>query len=224
MRHRGQRIRKRAACLLGSGVLLASGLSTGLLLSAGPASAQCSPTVPQATCDMTGTLDLTGGALGIEAPAALSWSATLNGLDQEVADTTDTAYTTVDPTGTGAGWTVTAAATTFTAGSDTLPDSGTLVTNGSTTSEADTTPPGNSCATGSTCTAPSLTGITFPVAITTATTGPTPTAIYDADTGSGEGSNVISPAVWWVNILSDATPGTYTSTITLAITSGPVGS
>jgi hypothetical protein len=224
MRHRGQRIRKRLACLLGAGVLLTGGMTAGLVLSASPAGAQCSPTVPAPSCTITGTLDLTGGALGIEAPATLSCAATLNGLDQEVADTTDTAYTTVDPTGTGAGWTVTAAATTFTATSSTLPDSGTLVTNGSTTSEADTTPPGSACASGSTCTAPVLTGVTFPVAITTAATGPTPTAIYDADTGSGEGSNVISPAAWWVNILSDATPGTYTSTITLAITSGPVGS
>lgn len=219
--------RRRAACLLGSGVLVIGGSMAGLVLSAGSAAAaSCDPATPATTCDMAGTLTMAAGSLGVQSSATLGWSATLTGLDQAVVDTTasDQLYQTVDATGSGAGWNVTAAATTFTNGSATLPDTGSFQTNGNVTDETDATPPTAVCSTGSTCTPPSLTGaVTFPVAITTAAATPTPVAIYDAAAGTGLGVATISPVGWWLNVPATAVTGDYTSTITLAINSGPAG-
>jgi hypothetical protein len=65
------------------------------------------------------------------------------------------------------------------------------------------------------------------VAITTAASTPTPATIYDtaAATGLGQmvigGSAAANPVGWWVNIPASAKAGDYTSTITMAIISGP---
>jgi hypothetical protein len=176
---------------------------------------------------MTGTLNVTAGTLTLTSPSSLTWAATLNGLDQTVVDTTavDQTYTVNDATGSGAGWHVTVSATTFTNTTHTLPDTGTLVT-GNTTSATDTTKPTAACAPGSTCTLPTN-NTTYPVAITTAPSTPTPVTIYDtaAATGVGQivigGSSAAHPVGWWVKVPATASPGAYTSTFTLAVISGP---
>ena len=81
---------------------------------------------------------------------------TLNGDDKPVVDTntSEQAYTVVDGTGTGAGWTVTAEATPFT-GSATgavLPDATVFETYGDPSSESDTSVRAVQCANGSGCT------------------------------------------------------------------------
>jgi len=48
-----------------------------------------------------------------------------------------------------------------------------------------------------------------------------PVVIYDAKAGSGIGAIVIADVGWWLNIPANARKDTYTSTITLAIDSGP---
>ena len=48
-----------------------------------------------------------------------------------------------------------------------------------------------------------------------------PVAIYDATAGSGMGAIVIADVGWWLNIPANARVDTCTSTITLAIVSGP---
>jgi hypothetical protein len=216
---------------LGVLAILASGLTAGsVALDSGPASAgPCGTAVTAGTtCTMTGTVSLTGGALTLTSPTSLGWSTTLDGLNQSLVDTTagDQQYTVNDATGTGAGWHVTTAATTFTNGSHTFPDTGTFVTDGSVSSITDTSAPSATCSGSGSCSLPTNT-TTYPVAITTAASSPTPVVIYDTAvaTGLGEivigGSSAAHPVGWWVNVPASASAGSYTSTITMEIISGP---
>jgi len=116
----------------------------------------------------------------------------LTGTNQSVVDVVgaDQQYTVNDATGSGAGWHVTVAATTFTNGTHTLPDTGTFVTTGSTTSISATAAPTATCAAGTTCTLPTN-STTYPVGITTAATAPTAVTIYDTAAATGVGQVVI---------------------------------
>ena len=55
-----------------------------------------------------------------------------------------------------------------------------------------------------------------------------PVNLYDAEANTGMGTIVIgaasggAPAAWWVNVPAGATADTYSSVITLAVTTGPV--
>jgi hypothetical protein len=172
---------------------------------------------------MTGTVTLSGGTLTLTSPSSLTWTGTLTGLDQSLVDTTssDQQYTVNDATGSGAGWHVTTGATQFTNGTHTFPNTGTFSTTGSVTSATATTAPTATCT--ATCSLPTNT-TTYPVAITT---GATPATIYDTaiNTGMGQivigGSTQANPVGWWVNVPASAISGSYTSTITMQITSGP---
>jgi hypothetical protein len=209
-------------------VLLTGGLGASVLLAGGTAqAAACGTAIAAGTpCTLTGTLILTSGALTLTAPSALGWSGNVSGLDQKLVDPTaaQQSYLVNDATGSGAGWHVTISATTFTTGTVTLANAGTVVTTGSVTSEAATTAPTAACSTGSTCTLPTDT-TTYPVAITTAASAPTAVTIYDTSAGTGLGSITIGigalPVGWWVNVPGATKAGTYTSTITLQIISGP---
>jgi len=220
--------RRRLVPLLGACVLLAGGLGASVLLAGGTAQAiACGTAIAAGTpCTLTGTLTVTAGALTLTSPTALTWAATETGLDQQVVDTVTAqqSYLVNDATGSGAGWHVTISATTFTTGTVTLANAGTFVTTGSVTSEAATTAPTAACSTGSTCTLPTDT-TTYPVAITTAASAPTAVTIYDTSAGTGLGSITIGigalPVGWWVNVPGATKAGTYTSTITLQIISGP---
>ena len=96
---------------------------------------------------------------------------------------------------------------------------------GSATDEAAAVTPDNACAPLTTCTPATTTGLTMPVAFTT---DGTLANIYDAATATGMGNIVVgalaggAPAAWWLNVPASAMADTYTSTITLTITSGPV--
>jgi hypothetical protein len=190
----------------------------------------CTPAVATtATCTLTGTLTLHGGALSLYAPASLAWSGTLNGANQSVVDGTHTTFKVDDERGTGAGWDVTAKATKFTTGSHTLPTGAawasgpkTLQFTGSSTTVASTTAPSAACTTSTTCTLPTETGISYPVGLT----GTTATAkkIYNAKANTGMGSVTVggtNPAAWWVSWAATTYAGTYTSTVTLAVATGP---
>lgn len=212
---------------------LTGGLTPVLIaLTPGTASAtSCGTAIPAgSSCTMTGTLNLTGGTLALTTSSSLTWTATLNGFDQSVSDVVagDEQYTVNDATGTGAGWHVTMAATTFTNGSHTLADTGTLVA-GTTSSIAATTDPTATCGANSTCTLPTD-STPYPVAITTAATSPSPSLIYDtaALSGLGEvvigGSTAANPVGWWLNIPANTyygSAGVYTSTITMEVISAP---
>jgi len=210
-------------------VVLTGGLTAGSagLLSGPAGAAACGPTAPTSgDCEMTGSVALTGGTLTLASPASLSWAGTLTGSDQSLVDTVpaDQQYTVGDATGTGAGWHVTISATTFTNGGSTFPDAGTFVTNGSTSDITATTGPSATCST--TCTPPANT-TTYPVAISPAAVTPTASTIYYASANTGLGSIVIggstaaNPVGWWVNVPGNAIAGAYTSSMTMAVISGP---
>jgi hypothetical protein len=210
-------------------MILTSGLTAGsMAVMSGPADAgACGTAVPAGTtCTMTGTVSLTAGSLTLTSPSSLSWSSTLTGSDQQLVDvnTGDQQYTVNDATGSGAGWHVTTSATTFTNGSHTFPNTGTFSTNGSVSSISATTAPTATCT--GTCTLPTNT-TTYPVAITTAASSPTPSTIYDTAVNTGLGQIVIggstnpAPVGWWVYVPASASAGSYTSTITMEIISGP---
>jgi hypothetical protein len=220
---------RRLPRALGALVVVACGLTAGsaaLMPGTAGATACGTPVAAGSSCTTTGTVSLTAGSLTQTSPSSLTWTTTLNGSNQSLVDTTsgDQQYTVNDATGSGAGWHVTVSATTFTNGSATFANTGTFVTNGSVTSVTATAAPTATCT--GTCTLPSnLT--TYPVAITTAASSPTPVTIYDTAASSGMGQIIIGgsaqpdPVGWWVNVPASASAGSYTSTITMEIISAP---
>jgi hypothetical protein len=212
----------RLTLLLASGVLLTGGVGASTLLAAPAQAVTC---ITPAVCSLTGTLALTAGTLNLITPGSLGWTSQVTGLDLNLVDptTADQLYTVNDASGALAGWHVTVAATTFTGTAGSLSTTGTFSTNGSTTSITATGYPTATCTTGSTCTLPThtTTPTTFPVAITTATTGPTPYVIYDANAATGVGSIAINPVGWWLNVPGNIKPGSYASTITMSGITAP---
>lgn len=172
----------------------------------------------------TNSLTFTG-SLGLTTPGSLGWSAALTGSSQSIVDSTpaDQQLIADDETGTGAGWRITLAATTFTTGTVSLPNAGTFVFTNS-HAVTSSTRPSVSCVT--TCTFPGD-NVTYPVAITTAASAPAPSTIWSAPAGTGlnaiiiGGSTSANPVGWWVNIPANAQAGSYTSMITVQIISGP---
>jgi hypothetical protein len=165
------------------------------------------------------------GSLTLNSPSSLTWTVTQQGLDQNAVDSlsSDQQLTVDDTTGTGAGWRITVSATTFTDGTNTLPNTGRLSITGSTSSLTSATP---SVACGGSCILPTDT-TTYPVTITTAASSPTAYTIYDASAGSGIGQITIGgsaaahPIGWWVTVPASADAGTYTSTIIVTLVTGP---
>ena len=115
-----------------------------------------------------------------------------------------------DLTGAAAGWNLTITSTTLTSGSDTLPTTASQITGISAT-----------CTTAGTCSSNSVTsGVATPVAIPAATTAPTAVKFFNAAASSGSGVYTVTPTIT-VTIPGSAKTGTYTSTYTLAVVSGP---
>jgi hypothetical protein len=213
------RTRLLAACLL------AGGIGAPVLLTAGTADATaCGTAIAAGTsCTLTGTATVTAGSLTLTAPGSLTWSATLNGLDQHLVDSTDTTYVVNDATGSGAGWHVTVSATQFTTGSHALANAGTVVNTGSTSSVTATTAPTAVCYAGAACTLPTD-NTTYPVAVTTAASSPSSYTVYDTAASTGLGEITIGSANlvgWWINVPANSPAGTYASAFTLEIISAP---
>jgi hypothetical protein len=205
-----------------TGGTLAFGASAAL---AGPCG---TPVAAGTSCTLTGTATLTGGTLSLTSPASLTWLGSVTGSPQSIVDVVpaDQQLLVSDLTGSGSGWHITTSATTFTSGGNTFPNTGTLVFTGSTSSVTATTAPTVACVVVLTCTVPTDT-TTYPVAITTAPAAPTAATVYDTSTSTGIGAILIggsvtpNPVGWWVNVPATALAGTYTSTITMQIISGP---
>jgi WxL domain surface cell wall-binding len=167
------------------------------------------------------------GTLTLASPSSLAWAAEQNGTDQSSVDETpaDQKLTVNDSSGTASGWDVTVSATTFSSGSHTLPDTSRLEFNGSTSSLTGAAP---SAACVGSCVLPVDT-TTYPVAIDTAASSPDAFTIYDASAGTGTGvvalggSSATHPIGWWIQVPASAYAGSYTSTLTLTLVSGPGG-
>jgi len=227
--HRSIPARAAAVALIAGGGLAAP---TFFASAASAADAPCTATAAGGTattassCDTTGTLTLQGGALSGTFPAALAWTGSITGTDQQIVDATDTTIGVDDLTGSGAGWHLTAYASTFTTGGTTvhkLADTGTLKVNGSLTNDQSTSGPGAACAGSDACTVPTPNLSSYPVKITTAAspTAENAVSIYSAKNDTGIGKTKITNLGWWIHVPANAYAGTYTSTITVAVVSAP---
>jgi WxL domain surface cell wall-binding len=246
MSHSMSSTRKRLTALAGASALIVGGGVAAVAFSAGTASAApCADAGTAggdlASCTVAGNATFAAGTLTMEAPPGINWGTvaaplTLTGAAVQVPDTVAGAdlnqYEVLDSSGTGAGWTVTASASTFTgtlAGPDTLPDAAALSFNGSDTLPAAATAPSVACADGvpADCVVPtSNADVTYPVVMATATGGGPAYRIADAAVGSGIGSILYGatvPGTFWLTVPPTALVDTYTSVITFAVTSGPGG-
>ena len=158
--------------------------------------------------NVTATATVNAGTLTLTSSAAPTVSATLNGTDQTPSYTA--AMTAKDETGSGSGWNLTITSTQFSTGGATPH---TLSTSASTMTGVT-----SSCAQG-TCTNPTN-SVTYPVSVPAGAVAPTAVKFFNAGATTGMGDFTVSPTVT-VAIPANAYAGTYTSTVTLAVVSGP---
>jgi hypothetical protein len=151
---------------------------------------------------LTPSVTITGaGGISLNLPSNPSVTDTLNGSDQTVSYAPVLGV--VDARGGGAGWNLEISATTFSDGF------------GHTLAPGQVSSATSACKGGSTCTAASSSGITYPLTITG-----TAAKFFNAAVNSGLGKIDVTPTVD-VSIPGNAFAGAYTSTVTLAATTGP---
>lgn len=150
----------------------------------------------------------TSGGLGLSAPTALAFpSTTLSGNDEDASTTL--ALVGDDQSGTGGGWKLTGTSTTLTSGAYSLPTNATTIT--AVTRTAGT---GN-------CALPAN-SVSYPVTLPAGSTAPTATKLISAASGSYSGTGAINLSVGVnIHIPGNARPGTYASTWTLTLVTGP---
>jgi hypothetical protein len=115
-----------------------------------------------------------------------------------------------DRTGTGMGWNLTITSTTFSTDDrqpKMLSDTASQITDVASV-----------CA-GDTCTEPKN-SIGYPLTVPAGATAPAPVELFNAEANTGMGDFTVTPTVS-VTIPANSYQGTYTSTITLAVASGP---
>ncbi len=149
-----------------------------------------------------------GGSLTMGAPSSTTINAvTLDGTDQTTTGTV--VLTPDDERGSGTGWNITGTSTTFTTSAPvhTLSTTTTKATSGSATAGS-----GN-------CSLPTN-SIGYPVTLPAGSTPPTAVKLYNAAANSGAGPANVT-LNFQLSIPANTFRGTYTSTWTLAIVSGP---
>jgi hypothetical protein len=150
------------------------------------------------------------GAFGLSSSAAPSFSLTLNGQDQHPTYTMDLA---VDNSALGltlAGWNLTISTTQFTTGGarpKTLSTSASSITG--TTSRCAVLPV--------LCTSNPTNSVTYPIVLTA---GAAPVKFFNAAATTGTGTFTVAPTVR-VAIPANAYAGTYSSTLTMTLATGP---
>lgn len=178
-----------------------------------PIAATAIVALPQAASAVTASETLTGGSLNFinSTPADITFpGVTLSGTANQT-DTRTQLFDVDDARGNGAGWNVTATSTTFTdASSDTLPTTATTVQSA----------PSASCDASVTCTTATTTGLSFPYTLPAGISAPTATKLFNANTGTGLAAQSFSPS-WQIAIPANSRAGTYTSTWTFSLTTGP---
>jgi hypothetical protein len=137
----------------------------------------------------------------------VSFAGTLSGADQTLSAAQ--AFDVGDATGSGAGWNATATSTTFTTGTHTLATGATTVTSA----------PGVACDSGAACTV-ATNSVSYPYTLPAAGTAPTATKLFSAALNTGLGNQTVSPT-WKLAVPASTFAGTYNSTWTLSLVSGP---
>jgi len=148
-----------------------------------------------------------GGSLSMSVPSSTSFSSlTLNGTNQTT--TTTVQLTPDDETGTWPGWNITGTSTTFSDG----------IGHSLSTTATATTGASSSAATGN-CALPTN-SVTYPVTLPAASTPPTAVKLYNAASGTGKGPTNVT-LTFQLSVPANSFRGTYTSTWTFAVVSGP---
>jgi hypothetical protein len=151
---------------------------------------------------MTTTATVAGnGTVSVNVPSASTLSDTLDGTDQTV--TYQPTLGVLDARGTGGGWNLSVSATTFSDGQ------------GHTLAPGAVSAVSQVCHTGSTCTQATSSGFTYPLTVTN-----TATKFFSAASNSGLGKVDVTPT-FSVAIPGNAYAGSYSSTVTIAATTGP---
>ena len=165
------------------------------LLAAGTASAT---TVATAT--------IGAGTLSVSVPTTISFSDSLNGLDQTVPAVL--AVDVRDATGSGNGWSLTATSTQFASGSNTLPTNSVTVTSAA-----------EACDGGATC-ALASNSIPYPYSLPAGSGPPSASKLFDAAASTGMGDQTVTPT-FVLAIPASTAQGIYASTWTISVVSGP---
>lgn len=150
----------------------------------------------------TGTVEITGGNLSIVPQAITFEGVTLSGAAQSGIAGSTTAWTVTDPTGTGAGWTVTIQAGDFEKTTDptkTIPASGFKASLSDIDTIAGNAPPTSS-----------LAGASLDQE----------QVLVSAAAGEGMGTYKVTPT-FTLDVPVDTYAGTYEATVTLTISAGP---
>lgn len=150
----------------------------------------------------------TSATLSLSSAASPTFTASLPAGDQAP---TYTLPLTVQDTRTGgaAGWNITITSTQFSTGS-----SQTLAANASSVQAVS-----RACAGGASCLSPTNT-ITYPLTIPAGSTPPSAVKLTNAAAGTGTGIFTITPTIA-VTVPANSYAGSYTSTLTIALVSGP---
>jgi hypothetical protein len=147
-----------------------------------------------------------GGSLTVEAPSSVAFpGVTLNAYSQSA--TVNFTATPDDETGNGSGWNLNATSTTLTTGTRTLPTTATTVTGAS-----------SSAATGN-CSLPTN-SVSYPVTLPAGSTPPTAAELFNGATGTGKGPTNVT-FTGKITVPGNARSGSYSSTWTLTMASGP---
>lgn len=169
-------------------------------------------TLTQVTATATSVTGTVGaGTLAfVTTPGNVSFSVTLSGVDQSA--TTGLPLDIGDSTGSGVGWNVTATSTTFTTGGGSPHLLSTVATSVKTA-------PTPACDAGATCVLTSN-GVSYPYSLPAGTTAPTATKVVTATAGSGLGDQTVT-ITFTISIPANTYAGSYTSTWTFSLVSGP---
>lgn len=166
---------------------------------------------PLTAAATSATATIQAGSLAfVSAPPAVNFTATLNGLDQTVTATQ--ALDISDATGSGAGWNLTATSTQFSTGGatpHTLSTSATTIT----------TTPSVACDPGATCSL-AANSVAYPYTLPAGSPAPLATKFFNAAPNTGMGNQTVT-VTWRLSVPANTFAGTYTSTWTISLVSGP---
>jgi hypothetical protein len=166
---------------------------------------------PGAAFATDGSATITPGALTMGTPATVDFTGVLNGLSQALSD--DQGISISDLTGSGDGWHITLTTTQFSTGGATpftlLPTAATDISSTGTCGAADA---------GDCVLADDTTAV---IAIPAAAVAPTAVSILTAVEGLGRGGPMTYTQVMHLAIPANAKAGTYHSTWTYSLATGP---
>jgi hypothetical protein len=178
--------------------------------------AQMLASSPTAVGNVNSSANVTPGTLSASNGSPSSISLTLNGSDRTATYTLP--ITVNDQTGSGNGWGLTITSTTFSfSGSNAL---STPVTRALSTGATKVTGVAAVCAGLGTCTDASNSVSYSNLTVPAASTAPTAVQFFNAAVDTGLGNFTITPT-FQVSFPANVFAGTYSSTLTISITSGP---